>query len=317
MKKLLLITFILILKVTYSQSLNDIGKISLMPYIPENANNLPQNSKEVLHTKLLQVVTRNGMAAEGINQRFIITAIVNPTTKDIIAGPPQQIAQNIDLTIIIGDVVEGRKFESITLSLKGVGTNQDKATIDAIAKINPGTEKITNFLANGKQKIIAYYQNNCNNMQQMAKALTAQQKFDEAITILMDVPSVVGDCYTNCLTLASTIFKEQQEHVCKQTLFEAQTIWAAQQDLNTAISVSAKLAFINNQTICSKDVLAFMTTIKNKLLADEKAKLEQELKRYEDAKKYKEEELHAIKEIALEQAKKQPKTIISNTIKWR
>jgi hypothetical protein len=87
--------------------------------------------------------------------------------------------------------------------------------------------------------------------------------------------------------------------------------------LNTAISISAKLAFINNQTICSKDVLAFITTIKNKLLADEKAKLEQELKRYEDAKKYKEEELHAMKEIALEQAKKQPKTIIYNNIYWK
>jgi hypothetical protein len=213
---------------------------------------------------------------------------------------------------LIGDAIEGKKFETLTFSLKGVGTNQDKATIDAIAKINPSTDKFTAFLTNSKLKINAYYQNNCNNIQQRAKALASQQKYGEAIASLMEVPSVVGECYTSCLALASTIFKEQQEHVCKQTLFEAQTTWAAQQDLNTAISVSAKLAFINHQTPCNKEVFTFMAAIKNKLFADEKAKLEQELKRYEDEKIFKQEELKAMKEVALEYVKNQPKTISNN-----
>jgi hypothetical protein len=317
MKRILIISLILIIKFTYAQSIEDIGRISIGCYLPDNTPNLPLNSRDILLSKLLQIVTTNGIASDGIGKRFIITATINPTTKDIIAGPPQQVAQNIDLTVIIGDAVEGIKFESITLSLKGVGTNTDKATIDAINKINASADKITTFVTKGKQKIISYYQSNCHSIQQRAKALAVQQKYGEAIAALMEVPSVVGECYASCLELSSTIFKEQQEHTCKQTLFEAQAKWAAQQDVNTAIAVSAKLSFINHQTPCSNDVLAFMTTVKNKLLADEKVKLEQEMKRYEDERKYKDAELNAMKEIALEQIKNQPKTLIYNNIYWK
>jgi uncharacterized protein YcbK (DUF882 family) len=95
-------------------------------------------------------------------------------------------------------------------------------------------------------------------------------------------------------------------------LFEAQNLWAAQQDLTTAVNILTKLALVNQQAQCSKEVANFMETIKNKLLADEKAKLQQELKRYEDEKTYKQEELKAMKEIALEYLKNQPKTISNN-----
>lgn len=294
------------------QSINDIGKISLMSYLPENTKNLPTNARELLLSKLNQITTQNGLGADGINKRFILTATINPISKDIISGPPQQIAQNIEITLLIGDAIEGKKFESITFSLKGVGVNEDKATIDAIAKIKPSTDRIASFVSRGKQNILDYYNSNCNSIKQQAEALANQRKYNEAIALLMDVPDVAGDCYSSCLKLATTIFNQQKEATCKQLLFEAQNTWAVQQDLTTAINISTKLSLVNKQAECSKEVGSFMATIKNKLLADEKAKLEQELKVYEEEKTYKQEELKAMKEIALEYAKNQPKTISNN-----
>ena len=301
----------------FGQSVTDIGKISLTSYLPDNTKNLPINARELLLSKLNQITTNNGLGADGINKRFILTATINPITKDIISGPPQQIAQNIEITLLIGDAIEGKKFESITFSLKGVGVNEDKATIDAIAKIKPSADNITSFVSKGKKKIIEYYKSNCNTIQQKAEVLASQNKHNEAIAILMDVPDVVGDCYSSCLKLATTIFNQQQEATCKQLLFEAQNTWAAQQDLTTAVNISTKLVLVNQQAQCSREVTNFMAIIKNKLLADEKAKLEQELKRYEDEKTYKQEELKAMKEIALEYIKNQPKTITYNNIYWR
>lgn len=40
------------------------------------------------------------MGGSQANPRFIITANVNVGTKDIIAGPPQMIAQNIEVTFL-------------------------------------------------------------------------------------------------------------------------------------------------------------------------------------------------------------------------
>ncbi len=317
MRKLVIIVSLLLVNMAFGQSANDIGKISLMSYLPDNTKNLPSNARELLLSKLNQISTQNGLGADGINKRFILTAIINPITKDIISGPPQQVAQNIEITLLIGDAIEGKKFESITFSLKGVGVNEDKATIDAIAKIKPSAENISSFIGKGKQKILEYYKSNCNTIQQKAEALASQNKHNEAIALLMDMPDVVRDCYTSCLTLATTIFNHQQEATCKQLLFEAQNLWAAQQDLTTAVNISTKLALVNQQAQCSIEVANFMETIKNKLMADEKAKLEQELKRYKDEKNYRQEELKAMKEIALEYAKNQPKTITYNNIYWR
>lgn len=317
MKKLLIIVWLLLVNMAFGQSVTDIGKISLTSYLPDNTKNLPINARELLLSKLNQITTNNGLGADGINKRFILTATINPITKDIISGPPQQIAQNIEITLLIGDAIEGKKFESITFSLKGVGVNEDKATIDAIAKIKPSADNITSFVSKGKKKIIEYYKSNCNTIQQKAEVLASQNKHNEAIAILMDVPDVVGDCYSSCLKLATTIFNQQQEATCKQLLFEAQNTWAAQQDLTTAVNISTKLVLVNQQAQCSREVTNFMAIIKNKLLADEKAKLEQELKRYEDEKTYKQEELKAMKEIALEYIKNQPKTITYNNIYWR
>lgn len=317
MKKLLIIVCLLLVNMAFGQSVTDIGKISLASYLPDNTKNLPINARELLLSKLNQITTNNGLGADGINKRFILTATINPITKDIISGPPQQIAQNIEITLLIGDAIEGKKFESITFSLKGVGVNEDKATIDAIAKIKPSADNITSFVSKGKKKILDYYKSNCNTIQQKAEVLASQNKHNEAISILMDVPDVVGDCYSSCLKLATTIFNQQQEATCKQLLFEAQNLWATQQDLTTAVNISTRLALVNQQAQCSKEVSNFMATIKNKLLADEKAKLEQELKRYEDEKTYKQEELKAMKEIALEYIKSQPKTITYNNIYWR
>ena len=305
------------LNTAFSQSVDDIGKISLMSYLPDNTKNLPSNARELLLSKLNQISTQNGLGADGINKRFILTATINPITKDIISGPPQQVAQNIEITLLIGDAMEGEKFETLTFSLKGVGVNEDKATIDAIVKIKPSADNITSFITKGKKKILEYYKNNCNSIKQQAEALASQNKHNEAISLLMDVPDVVGDCYSSCLKLATTIFNQQQEATCKQLLLETQNTWATQQDLTTAVNISTKLALVNQQAQCSREVSSFITTIKNKLLADEKAKLEQELKRYEDEKTFKQEELKAMKEIALEYIKNQPKTITYNNIYWR
>jgi len=55
----------------------------------------------MLKNKLDQIATKNGIGGSEVNPRFIITAEVNITTKDIIPGPPQMIAQNLDITFLL------------------------------------------------------------------------------------------------------------------------------------------------------------------------------------------------------------------------
>ncbi len=206
--------------------LDDFGRIVLNTYLPDNIA-IPSEAKSLFLTKLNQITSNNGMGGSQANPRFIITANVNVGTKDIIAGPPQMIAQNIDITLFVGDAVTNTIFSNTTLSLKGVGTNENKAFIDALKTINPKNKEVLAFLEEGKTKIINYYSTNCDFIIKDAQALVKQEKYDEAIFQLSLVPDVCKDCYFKCLDTLTQIYQQKIDADCKVKFNEAKVTWTA------------------------------------------------------------------------------------------
>ena len=196
MKKNFLL-FLIILTSLQSKAqvvLDDFGRIILNAYLP-NTIGIPSEAKNMLLSKLNQIASNNGMAGSVINPRFVITANVSIGTKDIIAGPPQMIAQNMDLTLFVGDAVTNTIFSNTTISLKGVGTNENKGFIEAFKMINVKQKDILACLEEGKNKIINYYATNCDFILKNAQTLVKQEQYDEAIYTLSLVPEVCKDCY--------------------------------------------------------------------------------------------------------------------------
>jgi hypothetical protein len=319
MKKNLIILLALTCFVTqaFAQSkLDDIGRIVINTYLPE-AMPLPTEAKNLLVTKLSQITTNNGIGGSDLNPRFIITAAVNVGSKDIIAGPPQLIAQNVDITLFIGDAISNTKFADLTLSLKGVGTNENKAFIDAFKTLNPKNKDIASFLDEGKNKIIAYYASQCEIICTQAKALATQYKFDEAIFNLMTVPEVCTTCYTQTRALANTIFQQKAKAECAEKLKQAKVVWATEPNETGALKASEILQSIIPSDECRQSMLKLATEIKTKLKADQQQAFE--FARQELSKRYNLEEnrVKAQKEIALAHIAAQPKTITYNNIYWR
>ena len=212
MKKTTILFLFLVLSTSaFTQAkLDDFGRVVLNAFLPENIS-LPSEAKNLLLTKLNQITTNNGMGGSQVNPRFVITANVNVGTKDIVAGPPQMIAQNIDITFFIGDAITNTKFASSTLSLKGVGTNENKSFIEAIKTINPKNKDVVSFIDEGKRKIIDYYSSQCDFIIKGAQTLVRQEKYDEAIFQLTLVPEVCQECYFKCLDTLGSIYQKKIE----------------------------------------------------------------------------------------------------------
>jgi hypothetical protein len=230
MRRYLIIVFALFLfgntaKSQNSPKLDDFGRIVLNTYLPEQMD-IPAEARKLLDTKLSQVASNYGMGGSAVNPRFIITASINVGTKDIIAGPPQMIAQNIDVTFFIGDAIENKNFVSTTLSLKGVGINENKSFINAIKRINPKHKGLSNLIEEGKSKIISYYNTQCDFTLKEAMTLKNQGKYDEAIYKLSLVPEVCQDCYFKCLDTLLLVYQEKIDKDCQVKFQEAKTIWA-------------------------------------------------------------------------------------------
>jgi hypothetical protein len=311
MKKILLIlTFLLSFQFqTQAQvKLDDFGRIILNTYLPDN-NAIPTEAKKALETKLNQITTNNGMGGSSANPRFIITAVLNVGTKDIIPGPPQMIAQNIDVTLFVGDAISNTVFSNMVVSIKGVGTNENKSLIDAIKNINPKNKDITAFLEEGKNKIISYYTTQCDFIIKDAETLAKQEKYDEAIYKLALVPEVCKDCYFKTSEIVGILFQQKIDTDCKAKLAKAKLLWSGQQNQNKAEEVIEILSEVHPNANCFTDVSNFAKQIEAKLKVDEKARFKLALKKYNDKIALEKQQINAYKEIAVEYAKNQPRTI--------
>ncbi len=264
-----------------SPKLDDFGRIVLNTYLPEQMD-LPSEAKKLLDTKLSQVASNYGMGGSAVNPRFIITATINIGTKDIIAGPPQMIAQNVDVTIFIGDAIENKSFCNTTISLKGVGTNENKAFIDALKKINPKNKDISAFIEEGKSKIIAFYNTQCDFSIKEAMTLKDQGKYDEAIYKLSLVPEICQDCYFKCLDTLLYVYQEKIDKDCQVKFNKAKTIWAANSSSQGAEEAADVLSQIDPLASCQPEVDNFIKSVDAKLKADEKARWEFKMKQYSD-----------------------------------
>ena len=358
MKKIIVIFFLTFVAINTNAQvkLDDFGRVVLNTYLPDNIA-IPPEAKNLILTKITQITSNNGMGGSQANPRFVITANVNVGTKDIIAGPPQMISQNIDITFFVGDAVTNTIFSNITLSLKGVGTNENKAFIDALTTINPKNKELLAFLEEGKMKIINYDSTNCDLIIKDAQTLVKQEKYDEAIYQLSLVPDVCKDCYFQCLDTLTQIYQQKIDADCKVKFNEAKVTWTAAQTPNGAEKAGVILSAINPMANCQKDVTAFIKVIDAKLKADEKARWQFKMKQYADKIVMQKEQLriaeekgkrddtyrenqsqrdvilqekqssrnyeldkiriNSYREVAIEIAKNQPKSVTYSNIFWR
>ncbi len=326
MKKLMLCViycfFSLITLAQGAPKLDDFGRIILNTHVSDQVK-LPKEAKDQLENKLNQIASNYGMGGSIVNPRFIITANISVLSKDIIPGPPQMIAQNIDVTFFIGDAIENIKFSNLVVSIKGVGTNENKAFIDAIKNINTKNEKIEQFNTEAKNKIIAFYVTQCNSNLEEANNLAANQKYDEAIYLLSQIPEVCSECYSKANKSLNTIYYKKINSESNTNLLTAKSIWSANPSEQGAQEATNYLMQINPQANCYSDATSFLKTINKKLIADEKERLRRE-EEYEkrqqkieadNAKQEAELEkqrINAYREVAVEYARNQPALVYRN-----
>lgn len=229
---------------------DDLGRVALNAYVPQQIENMPEAARSMLTNKLNQIVTQKGMGGSPLNPRFIITANIVVMTKDLTPTAPPMTALTLDVTLYIGDGIEGTKFTSTSVTVKGVGTNETKAYIEAIKGIKPADPAIQTFVDNGKNKIVEYYNTKCDFIIKEAKVLESQLKFEEAILKLTSVPEVCASCYNKCMDAAMPIYQKQIDRACKIKLNEANNAWTANQNEEGATNAAAILSTIDPNAAC-------------------------------------------------------------------
>lgn len=303
LKSTLLITLTLVSVITgFSQNnlgkTDDLGRVSLMPAVPQQVEGISESTRNILLNKLNQITTRNGLGG-GYNNRFVITANIVVLSKEITATAPAMHALTLEVTLYIADYADKTIFASTSKELKGVGKNETKAYIQALKMINPADPVIRKFVENGKEKIIELYNSRCDFIIQNAEALAAQKKYDEAIFQLVSIPDACKECYTKALEKVEPIYKEYADVHCEQMLVKAKAEWAGEQNSKGASKASDILSGIDPEAACIGDVEAFISEMKAKIKMDEDRDWDFKVKQWDDEVAIEEQRVGAMKEVGV------------------
>lgn len=218
-------------------TIDDFGRISLTPVLPNDMENMPKGSQKLFLSKLKQIATKNGLGGVSANPQFVITGNVNVIDKELTETAPPMISYNLEANFYIVDYHNKTILRNVTVELKGVGKNETKAYASAIKLINPKSSKIRNFVKKGKNKIIEYYNTQCEIILKQAKNLEKMGDYEGAIYTLINIPTVCKECHYKALNNIEPIYKKMIGEDCKN-------------DLD-----SAKIAFNNNDIEKAKQYL--------------------------------------------------------------
>lgn len=264
---------------------DDAGNVSITAVQP-TYENIPDAARANLETKMQRIISGCGLASSAAD-RFILTARVDITEKEI--NTAGMIVQRMEITFIVGDVIEEKVYGTTTINAMGIGETEAKCYIKAFQSIKTNTPELLAFINQAKDDIASYYTNNCQFIIQEANRMIGMQQYGEAIATLVAVPKVCTECYTACQTKAIDIYKIQIEHEGKQFIQEARNAWLVKRDYDCAEKALDILAKVNPDAQCQSEANLLIDEINTQLrkieaaeAAAAKARWEFKVKQYED-----------------------------------
>lgn len=262
----------------------------------------PAGAKALMESKLTQVLTQNGIAGMDYQSQFALTVMAVPIDKDILAGPPAKIAEKMELNLFIVDLYNRTIFSSTAINVRGLGETETKSYVDAIRRMPVQSKALTAFLAEGKAKIIDYYDTKAPQMIKKAQALCQQKEYGEALHILTMIPE---ECkfYDEALHAGVEVYQAYVNNQCNINLAAARQAWAAEQNSQGAHRAGEYLAQILPDAACYGEAMALYKEIKGKELDDWKF----EMKVYQDGIDIQKERIKAMRDIGVAWGEHQPK----------
>ncbi len=241
--------------------------IHLMAIEANPDGEMPEAAGEYLFNRLCTAVTGDGISATGQYAQFFIAAKALPLYEQAVTGAPVKTALTLSLNLYIGDYWGEKVFDRMSLEIRGVGESRERAYLNAFRSLNKNNQQVANFLEKGKQRIIAYYDAEYNNIIREAQRESALRNYERALFLLGAVPV----CCNGYDAVADELVKTYHEYIdynCDRLLMQARNAWAVHPDQRGAAEAARILNQLEPDAACYGDAMDLYREIKDKMKDD-------------------------------------------------
>lgn len=249
------------------------GKIKLTVMVPNE--NLSVEAAKQLESKLIQMVTANGIGGLGGNPRYVLAPEVNLLKKEVTSTAPVRHLITYDITFYVADIILGTVFASSNIQATGVGDSETLAFLAAFNDLKPTDAKFQQMLADAQDKIVKYYQEHGAELVNEAKMLSAKGDYAEAMALLGSIPAEVGDVYENAIQLMDELLPKYLENECGLILSQFQAALGNQKN-GVNKEAMAYYAMIPANSSCKAEADAAYKDYKAQLSAEDQREWDRE-----------------------------------------
>lgn len=279
--------------------------LALSVYFADKSSDMTEQNKTYLKNVISKSISQGNGLSSLEDSQFGIVVNTDVVDEHIIAGAPTKTVLNLNLTLSLGDVQDGKLFSSFTIDLNGVGNSKGKAYNNAIHKLKSQNQSLGEFAAKAKTEIIGYYNKNYKLIIKRAESEAAMRNYEEAIYRLMCIP-VCCNGYDEAMAKVRIIYKQFIDQQCHENVAQAQAAWMSGFTRENAAVASIFLSEIYPDAACYDDAMALVAEIKKHMGEEWKF----EMKRWDDLMTVEAQQLKFAREIALAYAQNQPQQVI-------
>lgn len=295
---------------------DDAGRIALTPVVFDDSG-IPAAAANVVLNKLTQIVTRNGLAGDSFDPRFVITANMVELGRESTATTPVMQAIVLSPTLYIGDAATGTLYASCTLNqIKGAGNNETRAYMQAIKQLKADGPEVQRFIETGKKRIIEWYNTQIDFLIAEADALAGQSCFDDAMALLCTVPTVCKDAYDKGMRAAVRIFQQKIDIEGAALLNRATHVWNASQDWAGATEAADCLSRIHPLSSAVPGGMALSESIAARIKKIDEREWSFAMKQFNSAVSLESQRISAVKEVGKAMANRPVNYYNVNSLGW-
>lgn len=166
---------------------------------------------------------------KSVDERFGLVARPVIYSKEKTSTTPPKYFYEFGIDIIAIDYIEKTKYGVYTFEgLKGMNENSQRALMSGLMTFK-SSKGFSDFVKEVKQKIIDYYESNCDLIIKNAETTASKDDFDKSLAILSAVPTVCKSCYEKAQTKSTDVYIRKLERECQALVAEAKSLIAAEE----------------------------------------------------------------------------------------
>ena len=189
-----------------------VSKAQSIRVLPVSTDNITDDAAMMLYNRLNQAVSLNGIGSTDNSNKFLLVPSVTVLSIEPTTTVPINYVAEVEISCFIVDNSRKLLLSQEIMTKKGVADNENKAVTEAIKSIKSRDPKLKKMIVNAKNRIVEYYENECDKVMETIATYLEMGMYDEALNELNAIPQidVELDCYKNSIDILSKISAEQQ-----------------------------------------------------------------------------------------------------------